>query len=162
MKNATSDRCPRYRDVRRSCAAGVGYDRAITRHPEREGSNEEPVSNPNVAVIIEDDADIRMLIAAVLSQTGLEVHSATAGLEGIELVRRVDPIVVTLDVSMPGIDGFETARRIREFSDSRILMVTARADDEHARRGREAGADDYITKPFRPRELRERVQAAIA
>lgn len=119
------------------------------------------MSRPNVAVIIEDDVDIRTLISAVLSQSGFEVHAASAGLEGIELVREVDPAVTTLDVSMPGIDGFETARRIRAFSDTRILMVTARADDEHARLGREAGADDYITKPFRPRELRERVLAAV-
>ncbi len=118
--------------------------------------------NPHVAVIIEDDADIRSLIATVLEQSGFDVHSASAGLEGIELVRQYAPAVTTLDVSMPGIDGFETARRIRTFSDTRILMVTARADAEHARRGREAGADDYITKPFRPRDLRARVEAALA
>jgi DNA-binding response OmpR family regulator len=117
--------------------------------------------NPQVAVIIEDDADIRTLISAVLSGSGFDVHTASAGIEGIELVREFEPAVTTLDVSMPGIDGFETARRIRAFSDTRILMVTARADEDHARRGREAGADDYITKPFRPRELRARVQAAL-
>lgn len=119
------------------------------------------MSNPHVAVIIEDDADIRSLISTVLAQSGFDVHAANAGLAGIELVREHKPVVTTLDVSMPGIDGFETARRIRTFSDTRILMVTARADDEHARMGREAGADDYITKPFRPRELRARVQAAL-
>lgn len=119
------------------------------------------MSRSKVAVIIEDDADIRNLIAAVLTQAGLEVHSASAGLEGIELVRSLDPVVTTIDVSMPGIDGFETTRRIRAFSGTRILMVTARADADHARLGREAGADEYITKPFRPRELRDRVRAAM-
>jgi DNA-binding response OmpR family regulator len=114
-----------------------------------------------VAVIIEDDPDIRALISAVLRQSGFEVHTATGGLEGIETVRLQRPLVTTLDVSMPGIDGFETARRIRAFSDTHIMMVTARADEEHARRGREAGADDYITKPFRPRDLRARVEAVI-
>ena len=119
------------------------------------------MSNPRVAVIIEDDADIRLLIATVLEQTGFDVHTANDGLEGIEVVRAHRPVVTTLDVSMPGIDGFETARRIRTFSDTRIVMVTARADEEHSRRGREAGADDYITKPFRPRDLRARVAAMI-
>jgi DNA-binding response OmpR family regulator len=119
------------------------------------------VSNPRVAVIIEDDPDIRALISAVLRQSGFDVHTATGGLEGIETVRVQNPLVTTLDVSMPGIDGFETARRIRAFSDTHIMMVTARADEEHARRGREAGADDYITKPFRPRDLRARVEAVI-
>jgi DNA-binding response OmpR family regulator len=120
------------------------------------------MSNPSVAVIIEDDSDIRSLISTVLEQAGFVVHAAAAGLEGIELVRAHSPAITTLDVSMPGLDGFETARRIRAFSDTRILMVTARADGEHARRGLEAGADDYLTKPFRPRELRARVQAALS
>ena len=119
------------------------------------------MSNSRVAVIIEDDADIRLLIATVLEQTGFDVHTANDGLEGIEVVRAHRPQVTTLDVSMPGIDGFETARRIRSFSDTRIVMVTARADEEHIARGREAGADDYITKPFRPRDLRARISAMI-
>lgn len=119
------------------------------------------MSNPRVAVIIEDDPDIRLLLAAVLRQSGFEVHTATGGLEGIEAVRDQHPLVTTLDVSMPGIDGFETARRIRTFSDTHIMMVTARADEEHAQRGRAAGADDYITKPFRPRDLRARIEAVV-
>lgn len=118
--------------------------------------------NEHVAVIIEDDVDIRALIVTVLSGAGFEVHAATAGLEGVELVREHDPIVTTLDVSMPGLDGYDTAALIREFSSTRIIMVTARADEEYARRGRAAGADDYITKPFRPRDLRARIAAAIA
>lgn len=117
--------------------------------------------NPRVAVIIEDDADIRALIGAVLENSGFEVHPAVSGEDGIELVRALCPAITMLDVSMPGLDGFETARRIRQFSATRIVMVTARADDDHARRGREAGADDYITKPFRPSELRARVHSVL-
>lgn len=112
---------------------------------------------PPTTVVIEDDLDIRLLVTAVLQGAGYVVHAASTGLDGIELVRRHDPIVTTLDVSMPGIDGFETARRIRAFSGTRILMVSARADEAEQRAGREAGADDYLTKPFRPRELRQRV-----
>ncbi|QEW02936.1 response regulator transcription factor [Microbacterium lushaniae] len=114
-----------------------------------------------VAVVIEDDADIRSLISTVLTGSGFDVHTASAGLDGIELVRELSPAVTTLDVSMPGIDGYETARRIRAFSDTRILMVTARADDGDMRRGREAGADDYIAKPFRPRDLRARIEELL-
>ncbi len=116
---------------------------------------------PTVAVVIEDDVDIRALVAAVLAQDGFTVHSAPDGLAGVELVRTVDPGLTTLDVSMPGIDGFETARRIRAFSDTRILMVSARADEAEEQQGRASGADDYLTKPFRPRELRQRVQALV-
>ncbi|MFJ6652588.1 response regulator transcription factor [Microbacterium sp. NPDC091313] len=119
-------------------------------------------TRPSVAVVIEDDADIRALIAAVLDGSGFVVHTATGGLDGIELVRTHTPAITTLDVSMPGIDGFETARRIRTFSDTRILMITARADEEHVRLGRESGADDYVLKPFRPRELRARVDGLLA
>ncbi|WP_150956085.1 response regulator transcription factor [Microbacterium testaceum] len=111
----------------------------------------------HTTVVIEDDLDIRLLVTTVLEGAGYTVHAAATGLDGIELVRRHDPVVTTLDVSMPGIDGFETARRIRAFSDTRIIMVSARADESEQRAGREAGADDYLTKPFRPRELRQRV-----
>ncbi|WP_144833167.1 response regulator transcription factor [Microbacterium sp. BH-3-3-3] len=120
------------------------------------------MSATRTTVVIEDDLDIRLLVSTVLEGAGFVVHAAATGLDGIELVRRHDPSVVTLDVSMPGIDGFETARRIRAFSTTRILMVSARADDAEQRAGREAGADDYLTKPFRPRELRQRVESLFA
>lgn len=120
------------------------------------------MTDPNITVVIEDDLDIRTLIAAVLESAGFIVHTAPNGFDGIDLVQRYDPAVTTLDVSMPGIDGFETARRIREFSSTKILMVSARVDELEQLSGRDAGADDYLTKPFRPRELRELVQKLVA
>jgi len=114
-----------------------------------------------IAVVIEDDEDIRGLVSTVLEQAGFTVHAAATGLEGIELVREHAPIVTTLDVSMPGIDGFETAKRIRAFSDTYIVMLTARNDEIDTLQGLQSGADDYLVKPFRPRELRARVEAML-
>ncbi len=119
------------------------------------------MDDSRVAVVIEDDADIRSLISDVLEQAGFEVHAAAAGLPGIDLVRTHDPIVTTLDVSMPGMDGFETAKRIRAISSTYIVMLTARADEIDTLQGLQSGADDYLTKPFRPRELRARIEAML-
>ncbi|MDQ1122417.1 response regulator transcription factor [Microbacterium trichothecenolyticum] len=120
------------------------------------------MTSSNSAVVIEDDLDIRTLIAAVLADEGFDVHAAPNGIDGIELVRRYTPLITTLDVSMPGIDGFEAARRIRAFSSTRILMLTARIDALDRLTGSTPEADDYLTKPFRPRELRERVRKLTA
>ncbi|MCU1534648.1 MAG: two-component system response regulator [Glaciihabitans sp.] len=116
---------------------------------------------PRVAVVVEDDDDIRHLLETVLSQAGFQVISAGNGPDGIEAVRRYEPIVTTLDVNMPGIDGFETARRIRAFSSTYIIMMTALSEEIDAMQGLDAGADDYIVKPFRPRELRARIEAML-
>jgi two-component system, OmpR family, response regulator len=114
-----------------------------------------------VAVIIEDDADIRNLLEAVLTQAGFEVVATANGADGVDAVREHDPIVTTLDVSMPGMDGFETAKRLRAFSSTYIVMLTARDEEIDTLQGLESGADDYITKPFRPRELRARIEAML-
>jgi two-component system OmpR family response regulator len=114
-----------------------------------------------LAVIIEDDPDIRGLLETVLSQAGFETVSADNGLDGVAAVREFDPIVTTLDVSLPGIDGFEAAKRIRAFSNTYIVMLTARDEEIDALQGLESGADDYVTKPFRPRELRARIEAML-
>ena len=113
------------------------------------------------AVVIEDDDDIRHLLETVLNQAGFEVTARSNGYDGIEAVRTVVPTVVTLDVNMPGIDGFETAKRIRAFSDAYIVMLTALGEEIDTLQGLESGADDYITKPFRPRELRARIEAML-
>lgn len=115
----------------------------------------------NVAVIIEDEADIRSLLSEILEREGFAVHSAGTGIEGVELVRQHSPVVTTLDVGMPGMDGFETAQHIREFSETYLLMLTGRSGEGDMLRGLECGADDYITKPFRPRELCARIEAML-
>jgi two-component system, OmpR family, response regulator len=112
-------------------------------------------------VIVEDDPDVRRLLEMVLRPAGFDTHAAANGLDGVDLARETDPIVVTLDISLPDIDGFEVARRIRTFSDAYIIMLTARIDEIDALMGLESGADDYITKPFRPRELRARIEAML-
>ncbi|MCK6210893.1 response regulator transcription factor [Georgenia sp. EYE_87] len=113
------------------------------------------------AVVIEDDADIRFLLEATLGQAGFAVHAAGNGTAGVELVRAHQPLVTTLDISLPDIDGFEVARRIRTFSSTYLVMLTGRAEEIDTLLGLDAGADDYVTKPFRPRELRARIEAML-
>ena len=114
-----------------------------------------------VAVVVEDDADVRNLVEAVLSQAGFEVHSAADGREGVDVIRRLQADVVTLDVGLPDIDGFEVLRRVRQFSDAYVVMLTARTDELDTLTALHTGADDFMTKPFRPRELRARVAAMM-
>ena len=114
-----------------------------------------------MAVVIEDEEDIRHLLETVLTQAGFIVVATSNGLDGLAAVRKHEPLVTTLDVNMPGMDGFETARRIREFSSTYIVMLTALAEEIDTLQGLEAGADDYINKPFRPRELRARIEAML-
>ncbi|MDA3804570.1 MULTISPECIES: response regulator transcription factor [unclassified Clavibacter] len=114
-----------------------------------------------VALVIEDDGDIRQLLEVVLRQGGFAVHSAGTASEGVRLAAEVAPDVITLDVGLPDFDGFEAARRIRLVSDAYIVMLTAQGEEVDTLLGLEAGADDYIVKPFRPRELRARISAMM-
>ncbi|WP_461172057.1 response regulator transcription factor [Arthrobacter sp. Z1-9] len=114
-----------------------------------------------VAVVIEDDADVRNLLEGVLSQAGFEVHTAVDGRAGVEVVRDKQANVVTLDIGLPDIDGFEVLRRIRNFSNAYVVMLTGRTEEPDLLSALNAGADDYIAKPFRPRELRARVAAMM-
>ncbi|RAM37307.1 response regulator transcription factor [Arthrobacter globiformis] len=119
------------------------------------------MDSSRVAVVVEDDQDIREAVRHVLLASGFTVHPAATGTEGVAAVRLHDPAVVTLDLTLPDIDGFEVARQVRQFSDTYIIMVTARTEELDTLMGLESGADDYITKPFRPRELRARVEALL-
>ncbi|MGO2748056.1 response regulator transcription factor [Microbacterium sp.] len=113
------------------------------------------------AVIVEDDPDVRHLLAEVLESAGFSTVSAGNGIDGVRAVLAYQPLITTLDVNMPGIDGFEAARRIRAQSDTYIIMLTALDEEVDLVTGLGAGADEYLNKPFRPRELRARIEALL-
>ncbi|WP_026535505.1 response regulator transcription factor [Arthrobacter sp. H14] len=119
------------------------------------------MSDPGVAVVIEDDPDVRHLMDAVLRQSGFEVYSVEEGREGVKAARGNDPTIVTLDVGLPDMDGYEVLRQIRQFSNCYIIMITALRDEIDMLTALNSGADDYLTKPFRPRELRARITAML-
>ncbi|MDQ0031405.1 response regulator transcription factor [Arthrobacter bambusae] len=119
------------------------------------------MSEPGVAVVIEDDEDVRNLVDAILKEAGFVVHSAATGREGVEVVRDHHASVVTLDIGLPDMDGHEVLRRIRQFSDAYVVMLTARRDEPDTLTAFLTGADDYVKKPFLPRELRARVTAMM-
>lgn len=112
-------------------------------------------------VIIEDERDIRAALETIFREAGFDVLAFPTGTGGVEGIREHRPQVIILDLGLPDIDGFEVARRVRLFSNAYILMLTARNQEVDTLLGLEAGADDYITKPFRPRELRYRVEALL-
>ncbi len=118
-----------------------------------------PAGSDRRALVVEDDEDIRALIEFTLTTQGFVVTAVDSGLAGVEAVRTVDPDLITLDLGLPGIDGIEACRRIREFSDAYIVMITARDDEIDRLLGLETGADDFIAKPFSARELKARVNA---
>lgn len=121
----------------------------------------EDTGGRGVAVVIEDDDLIREVIEVTLQQAGFTVHPAATGAQGVALVKAHEPIVTTVDVTLPDIDGFEVVRRLRTFSDTVVVMLTARIEEVDTLMGLESGADEYVTKPFRPRELRARVDALL-
>lgn len=120
-----------------------------------------PADDLKTAVIIEDDAEIRHILAEVLESAGFSTVSVGNGIDGVRAVLTYKPLLTTIDVNMPGIDGFEATRRIRQQSDTYIIMLTGLADEADVVAGLGAGADDYLLKPFRPRELRARVEALL-
>lgn len=113
------------------------------------------------AVIIEDEPEVRHILAEVLEAAGFSTVSVGNGIDGVRAVLTYKPTLTTIDVNMPGIDGFEAARRIRAQSDTYIIMLTGLSDEADVVAGLGAGADDYLLKPFRPRELRARIEAAM-
>jgi len=112
-------------------------------------------------LIVDDEANIRDLAALYLQKEGFEVSGAVNGTEALTRFKELGPALVVLDVMMPGMDGFQVCRELRRESDVPILMLTARNEDVDKIVGLELGADDYMTKPFNPRELVARVRAIL-
>jgi two-component system, OmpR family, response regulator MtrA len=110
---------------------------------------------------VEDDERIRTAVKLALEDEGWVVAEADSGESALEQFRREQTDVVLIDIMLPGIDGFELCRSIRRTSDVPIVMVTARADTHDVVAGLEAGADDYLTKPFAPKELSARIRALL-
>jgi DNA-binding response OmpR family regulator len=109
------------------------------------------------ALVVDDEEPLARLIAGYLERDGFEVHVAFDGVEAVGMARTVDPDVVVLDLGLPGMDGIEVCRALRTFSDCYVVMLTARTEEVDTLIGLAVGADDYVTKPFSPRELTARV-----
>jgi len=120
------------------------------------------VSERGLVLVVEDDRAIADLVALYLRKAEFGVHVETDGLAALAAIRRLGPVAVVLDVGLPGLDGVEVCRRLRAADDwTPVLFVTARDDEVDRVLGLELGADDYVTKPFSPRELVARVRTVL-
>jgi DNA-binding response OmpR family regulator len=113
-------------------------------------------------LVVEDEPDLARLVSDYLQNANFGVQVISDGLEAVQAVRDFSPGVVVLDIGLPGLDGFEILRQLRNFSDCHVLLLTARDDEVDKIVGLSLGADDYVTKPFSPRELVSRIQALLS
>ncbi len=120
-----------------------------------------PKEDAKLILIADDEARMRRFMKMNLDLEGYRVIEASNGLEAIDRVREDLPDLVLLDVMMPELDGFEALRLIRETSTVPVIMLTVRDDEADKVKGLELGADDYVTKPFSPRELASRIKAVL-
>mgnify|MGYP003326059766 CR=1 FL=1 len=113
------------------------------------------------ALVVDDSIELVEILVAALRADGFEVTAVGSGEQAVVSARSLDPDVIVLDLGLPGIDGFETCRQLRSVTDAYIVMLTSRDDEVDKIVGLGAGADDYMTKPFSPRELVARVRAML-
>jgi DNA-binding response OmpR family regulator len=113
------------------------------------------------ALVVDGEPPLVKVVSSYLERDGFEVASAGDGERAIALAREFEPDVIVLDLMLPGIDGIEACRQIRTFSEAYIVMLTARVEESDRIVGLSTGADDYVTKPFSPRELMARVRAML-
>jgi two-component system alkaline phosphatase synthesis response regulator PhoP len=118
-------------------------------------------TSATTVLVVDDEERLRELLRGYLAQAGFTVLLAADGRQALELARAERPDLLVLDLMLPGIDGLEVCRQLRAFSDAYVLMLTARAEEIDRVVGLEVGADDYLTKPFSPRELVARVRAML-
>ncbi len=112
-------------------------------------------------MVVEDETPLAALLGSYLQRGGFEVQVVHDGLTAVAVAREFDPDMVVLDLGLPGLDGIEVCRQVRGFSDAYLIMLTARTDEVDKLIGLSVGADDYMTKPFSPRELMARVEAML-
>ena len=119
-----------------------------------------PVAQPRV-LVVDDELPLARLVATYLDKDGFQVETVGDGEAAIVRARAWDPAVIVLDLGLPGVDGIEVCRAVRTFSDCYIVMLTARVEEIDKLVGLSVGADDYLTKPFSPRELVARIRAML-
>lgn len=112
-------------------------------------------------LVVDDEVPLTAVVGSYLSREGFEVTVAHTGPDGVSRVRELSPVLIVLDIMLPGFDGIEVCRQVRQFSDAYIIMLTAREDEMDKVLGLSMGADDYLVKPFSPRELIARVRAML-
>ncbi|KGI68878.1 response regulator transcription factor [Mycolicibacterium rufum] len=113
------------------------------------------------ALVVDDEEPLAEVVASYLHREHFEVTVCHTGVDALSAARQVDPDVVVLDLGLPGIDGLEVCRQLRTFSDAYVVMLTARDTEVDTIVGLSVGADDYVTKPFSPRELVARIRAML-
>jgi two-component system alkaline phosphatase synthesis response regulator PhoP len=112
-------------------------------------------------LVIDDEPSILKLVTAYLKPEGYEVFTAASGVEGLKAARAIKPDLIVLDLMLPGMDGLEVLSQLRRESDVYVILLTARSEETDKIVGLSVGADDYVTKPFSPRELLARVKAGL-
>jgi two-component system, OmpR family, response regulator BaeR len=112
-------------------------------------------------LVVEDDPKIAQLLLDYLHAEGFEAHTIANGQQALQQIEQAPPVLVILDLMLPGLDGIQVCRGVRQFSDVPILMLTVRVDEVHRLLGLDTGADDYVCKPFSPREVMARVRALV-
>jgi DNA-binding response OmpR family regulator len=118
------------------------------------------MSGPTI-LIVDDEQSIREIVSVYLARAGYEVLTASDGVEALEILAERTPALVVLDLMLPEVDGYEITRHLRAHGDVPIIMLTARRQETDRILGLEMGADDYVVKPFSPRELVSRVKAVL-